>query len=58
MPLDKKNGIRENTKTLMSSVDTPARHKAILTIMKKHNMSYDEALFHQSMRISQSINRK
>lgn len=58
MSLDKKNGIRGNVQTLMSSVDSNSRHKAIITIARKNNISYEEAQFKQALRISQKINRK
>jgi hypothetical protein len=58
MSLDKKNGIRGNVKELMGDVLSPIRHKAILTIAKKNNISYEEAQYKQSLRIAKSINRK
>jgi hypothetical protein len=58
MSLNKKNGIRNNVNELMSNVESPIRHKAIITLARKHNISYEEAQFRQALAISKSINRK
>lgn len=59
MPLAKGAGsIRKNVKELMSGVESPARHKAILTIAKKNNISYEDAQYKQAIRIAQSQARK
>lgn len=46
--------MRGNYKKLMTSVDSPARMKALQTIMKKHNISMEEAMHRQALRIIQS----
>lgn len=59
MPLAKgPNSIRRNVNELMKGVESSSRHKAIMTIAKKHNISYDDAMFQQAQRIAQSQARK
>lgn len=50
--------IRSNVKTLMEGVESDSRHRAILTIAKNKNMTYEDAMFHQAQRIAQSQSRK
>lgn len=59
MPLVKGPGsIRKNVIELMKGVESASRHKAILTIAKKYNISYEDAQFRQAQRIAQSQARK
>lgn len=46
--------MRTNYNELMANVDSPARRKAIMTIAKKHNISFEEAQHRQALRIIQS----
>jgi len=51
--------IRANVTALMNDpVQSVARNKAIMTISKKHNITYQEAQFRQAQRIAQSLARK
>jgi len=43
---------------LSAPVESAARHKGILTIMQKHNMTYEEAQAHQALRIAESRLKK
>lgn len=52
------NTIRKNVATLVQSVRSPARKKAIITISKKHNISRDDAKFKQAISIAKSQARK
>ncbi len=45
--------INKNINELMKGVESPARHKAIMTIAKKHNISYDDAMLRQAKRIAE-----
>lgn len=47
-----------NYKELMTNVDSPARKKAIMTLAKKHNISFEAAKHRQALRIIQSKARK
>jgi vacuolar-type H+-ATPase subunit F/Vma7 len=59
MPLLKgAQNMRSNIKELMSGVESQSRHKAILTIAKKNNISYEEAQMKQAIRIAQAQARK
>jgi len=44
--------INKNIKELMSGVKSEGRHKAIMTIAKKHNISYEDAQFRQAKKIA------
>ena len=58
-PLLKGKGtIRANVQELMSTVNSPARKKAITTLAKKHNISRKDAQFKQALAISRSQARK
>lgn len=58
-PLQKGPGtMRSNVTELMSGVQSSARRKAILTLAKKHNISFKQAQFYQATRIAQSQARK
>lgn len=46
--------MKSNFNELMTNVNSASRHKAILTLAKKHNISYAEALKRQAIRIVQS----
>jgi hypothetical protein len=48
------NSMRSNYKELMTNVESPARHKQILTIAKKHNISYEAAQYKQALAIIKS----
>jgi hypothetical protein len=50
--------IRSNVNELMADVQSPARHKAIETIARNNNISYEDAQFRQAQRIAQSQARK
>lgn len=53
------NNMRANYNELTQQpVVSPARQKAILTIMQKHNISHDEAVHKQALRIIKSQARK
>jgi hypothetical protein len=52
------NSVRPNVTLLMQPPESASRHKAILTIAKKNNISYAEAQFRQATRIAQSQARK
>lgn len=52
------NSIRQNVRELMSSVDSPSRKKAIMTIAKKNNISYKEAQFKQAIAIAKTKARQ
>lgn len=52
------NSIRKNVAELMSSVESQSRHKAIMTIAKNNNISYEDAQYKQAIRIAQSQARK
>lgn len=53
MPLNKgPASIRGNMKELMNTVENPARERAIRTIMKKHNISHQEAQYRQAIQIA------
>lgn len=52
------NSVRSNVNTLMQPVLSPARKKAIMTLAKKHNISLQDAQYHQAIRISQAQARK
>lgn len=60
MPLTKgPNTIRKNMAELVGQpVMSPARHKALLTIAKKHNITYDQAKYKQALAISKFQARK
>jgi hypothetical protein len=59
MPLKKGPGsIRSNVTELMGKVNSPARKKAISTIMKTHNMTRSQAQFQQAKAIAISQSRK
>lgn len=59
MPLLKgAQNMRKNYNELMSGVESPGRAKAIETIMKKHNISRQEAMHRQAIRIIQAQARK
>ena len=59
MPLIKgKGSIRKNVTELMKGVESPARHKAIATIAKKNNISFQEAQYRQAIRIAQAQAKK
>lgn len=59
MPLKQGKGtIRTNIKELMSDVQSPARSKAIKTIMKKRGVSQNEAQFIQAKAIALSQVKK
>ncbi len=59
MPLSKgPNSIRKNVAELMKGVQSSSREKAINTIMKKHNISREEAQFRQAKAIAVSQARK
>jgi hypothetical protein len=59
MPLLKgAQNMRKNYNELMSGVESASREKAIETIMHKHNISRDEAMHRQAIRIIQSQARK
>ena len=52
-----KNGpenMRSNYNELMNNVDSASRHRAIMTIAKKHNITYEAAKHKQALRIIQS----
>lgn len=59
MPLKKGPGtIRANVAELMQPPQTAARKKAINTIARRNNISFEEAQYRQAVRISQSQARK
>lgn len=59
MPLlNEPENIRANVEELMTNIDSPARKKAIHTLMKKHNITFQEAAFRQARRIAQAVSRK
>jgi len=60
MPLLKgvKNMKKNYNELTQNPVESASREKAIHTIMKKHNISYDEAVHRQAIRIIQSQARK
>lgn len=50
--------IRQNVRELMKDVESEKRHKAIMTLAKKHNISYEDAQYRQSLRIAEALARK
>lgn len=50
--------IRTNVQTLVSSVRSKSRKKAILTIAKRRNINRNDALFINSIAIAKRIGRK
>jgi hypothetical protein len=46
--------MRSNFNELMTNVNSAARKKAILTLAKKHNISFAEAQQRQALRIIQA----
>ncbi len=48
------NAMRSNYNELMANVDSPARHKQIMSIAKKHNITYDAAKHKQALAIIKS----
>ena len=56
MPLKSgKGSIRTNIKELMSGIESKSRAKAVRTIMAKHGISKNEAMFRQAVAIAKSI---
>jgi len=61
MPPQLKKGqgtIRANVKQLMEPPRSQSRKKAIITIAKKHNITREEAQFHQAISIAKSQAKK
>ena len=62
MPSNLKKGIgtiRPNVQQLVNlPVVSPARRKAIMTLAKKHNISFTEAQFRQAVAIAKGQSRK
>jgi hypothetical protein len=50
--------MQSNYNELMTNIDSPARKKAIMTLAKKHNITFEEAQHRQAIRIIQSQARK
>lgn len=44
--------VNSNVSELMKGIRSPARKKAVLTLMKKHNITMQEAMFKQALAIS------
>ena len=60
MPLTRgKNSFNKNYNELTTQpILSPARHKAILTLAKKHNISFQQAKQYQAQRIAQVLATK
>ena len=52
------SSVRQNVRELMNSVDSESRRKAILTIAKRNNISFQEAQYKQALRIAQAQAKK
>jgi esterase/lipase superfamily enzyme len=50
--------MQANMTELMTNIDSASRRKAIMTIAKKNNISFEEAQYRQAQRISESQLRK
>lgn len=50
--------MQSNYNELMNNVISPGRKKAIDTLMKKHNISYEDAVHRQALRIIESKARQ
>lgn len=50
--------MQSNYDELMANVDSPGRRKAIETLAKKHNITFQEAQHRQALRIIESQARK
>lgn len=46
--------MRPNMELLMGKVESSGRHKGILTLAKRHNLSYEDAQAYQAQRIAQA----
>jgi hypothetical protein len=53
-----KNMRANYNKLTQKPIESPARFKAIKTLMKKHNISHDDAVHRQAIRIIQTTARK
>jgi hypothetical protein len=60
MPLKpgKKNFNKNYQELATMPILSPARHKAILTLAKKHNISFQQAKQYQAQRISETLAKK
>lgn len=52
------NNIRSNVDKLMKPVVSPARKKALMTMMKERGMTMEQAQFHQAKRIAEHMARR
>lgn len=50
--------MRKNVKELMKGVESPARAKAVQTLMRKYNISKEDAMMKQALAIARSQARK
>jgi len=50
--------MQHNMVLLSAPVESAARHKGILTLMEKHNLSYEDAQLYQAQRIAESRLKK
>ena len=59
MPLSKGlSSIRGNMQELMTNIESAGRRKAIVTLARKHNISFEDAQFRQAKAIALSQARK
>jgi hypothetical protein len=52
------SNMNSNYKELMTNIESEGRRKAIATLMKKHNITFEEAQHRQALRIIQSKARQ